>query len=424
MAQNNTVIIGAGIIGCSTAYYLSQSTNTAAQSIHLVEASEELFKCASGFAGGFLAKDWFAPVVAPLGALSFQLHRELAEKSNGRERWGYSSTITSSLSRDSEEAVDGSGEDWLRDGTSRANTAAADSSISGESQDQLPPWLTTSQEDTVEVISSKETTAQVDPLQLSKFLLDECLAAGVHLHHPARAISISKDTRDDTLASIRIHDAINGVESNIPCTRLVLTAGAWTPAVFKTLFPASTYSPPISALAGHSLLLKSPRWTPTTQSRRTQACHALFAPDDAAAGFAPEIFARRAGELYIAGLNSSSLPLPDRASDAVPQPASIDQLKKVAELLLGHPEARESDLRVIRESVCFRPVAAGGRPLVGRVDDGRLGGVRTRGGGQGGVFVAAGHGAWGISQCLGTGKVVGEMVEGRETSVDVGGLGI
>jgi glycine/D-amino acid oxidase-like deaminating enzyme len=55
--MSGIVIIGAGIIGCSTAYYLSESPRTQAQNIHLVEASPELFYCASGLAGGFMAAD-------------------------------------------------------------------------------------------------------------------------------------------------------------------------------------------------------------------------------------------------------------------------------------------------------------------------------------------------------------------------------
>lgn len=42
---------------------------------------------------------------------------------------------------------------------------------------------------------------------------------------------------------------------------------------------------------------------------------------------------------------------------------------------------------------------------------------------KGGVYVVSGHGPWGISLSLGTGWVVGEMVLGRETSVDVSALG-
>lgn len=53
----NTVILGAGIVGLSTAYFLSRSGNTKPESIHVVDPSPELFRCASGLAGGFLASD-------------------------------------------------------------------------------------------------------------------------------------------------------------------------------------------------------------------------------------------------------------------------------------------------------------------------------------------------------------------------------
>jgi glycine/D-amino acid oxidase-like deaminating enzyme len=52
-----TVILGSGIVGLSTAYFLCESGNTDPKSIHLVDASSELFHCASGLAAGFLAED-------------------------------------------------------------------------------------------------------------------------------------------------------------------------------------------------------------------------------------------------------------------------------------------------------------------------------------------------------------------------------
>lgn len=56
-SDTNTVIIGSGITGLSTAYFLSESGHADPKSIHLIDASEELFRCASGLAGGFLAQD-------------------------------------------------------------------------------------------------------------------------------------------------------------------------------------------------------------------------------------------------------------------------------------------------------------------------------------------------------------------------------
>lgn len=47
--------------------------------------------------------------------------------------------------------------------------------------------------------------------------------------------------------------------------------------------------------------------------------------------------------------------------------------------------------------------------------------------GGSGIFVAAGHGAWGISLSLGTGYVVAGLVEGRkkeDLGADVGRLGL
>ncbi|KOC12542.1 FAD dependent oxidoreductase superfamily, partial [Aspergillus flavus AF70] len=64
-----TVILGGGIIGSTIAYYLSETHPPG--DIHIIESSTELFSSASGYAAGFLAKDWFGPDVASLGELSF-----------------------------------------------------------------------------------------------------------------------------------------------------------------------------------------------------------------------------------------------------------------------------------------------------------------------------------------------------------------
>lgn len=72
---------------------------------------------------------------------------------------------------------------------------------------------------------------------------------------------------------------------------------------------------------------------------------------------------------------------------------------------------------------CFRAVTSSGRPIVSRIPDQKLGGgFKTRPGAEGGVFMAAGHGAWGISQAPGTGLCMAELVEGRQTSANITAL--
>jgi glycine/D-amino acid oxidase-like deaminating enzyme len=41
-----------------------------------------------------------------------------------------------------------------------------------------------------------------------------------------------------------------------------------------------------------------------------------------------------------------------------------------------------------------------------------------------GVYVATGHGPWGISLSLGTGLVVAELAQGRPLSADISELGL
>lgn len=238
----------------------------------------------------------------------------------------------------------------------------------------------------------------------------------MHLHHPAKAISIQTDVRNE-LSSICIADTQSSTETDIPCTNVIITAGAWSPQVFSELFPTSNFKLPVSSLAGHSLVVKSPRWA---KEHEEHGCHAIFMTSQP--GYSPEIFSRIGGHIYIAGLNSPTEPLPALATDSrgnISKPA-IERLRDTAREVLG-----EDDVEVVREGLCFRPVTDRGTPILSRIPDTCLGpSMSTRSAPEGGVYLAAGHGPWGISMSLGTGKVIAEMVQGRPLSADVSRLAL
>ena len=90
------VIVGGGIIGLSTAYYLS-SIRKSGRSITIVDNASILYAGASGKANGILGDYGFKPEAEPLGKLSWKLHRQLASQHRGQSAWGYRDVIEHEL---------------------------------------------------------------------------------------------------------------------------------------------------------------------------------------------------------------------------------------------------------------------------------------------------------------------------------------
>lgn len=154
-----TVILGGGIIGASVAYYLDPEPSGKKREIHIVDTSTELFASASGYAAGFMARDWFPPETASLGELSFALHRELAQGNDGRERWGYTESTPVDLQVTGAAVSKFAGGDWLQRGTSRAEDAGG--TAERDERDPSPLWLTKQPGGVVEKISADGSAAQV-----------------------------------------------------------------------------------------------------------------------------------------------------------------------------------------------------------------------------------------------------------------------
>lgn len=261
--------------------------------------------------------------------------------------------------------------------------------------------------------------------------MDGSLRRGAKLHQPTKAVSLVTDSTG-TITGVKVLNLKTQTESVIPCTNLVVCTGSWSQQTFNELFPSSSASIPMTPLAGYSLVLRSPRYTMAHEREVGGSSHALFTTHPPSAGFSPEIFSRQGGEIYIAGLNSGEIPLPKLAEEThkLMDKTQMDKLKAVTVRLMGElPQgcdqatddiANTDDLEIIREGLCFRPVTKHGLPIVSKVSPNLLGNkIRSA---KGGVFVATGHGPWGISLSLGTGKVVAEMIQGVKTSVDVSGL--
>ncbi len=311
---------------------------------------------ASGRAGGFLARDWNdSGPVEALARASFAMYTELAERL-GAESIGYRPVETLMV-------------------------AAADEPAMGRfAQMPSPEWLDGNVA-AHSLIGTTETTAQVDPDRLTRALVDAAVSAGATL----RIGTVTGLTHADT------DGAVNGVcidDAVFPADVVVVAMGPWTPRAVPTLS-----LPAIDALKGASISL-----------RADAPAQAVFSDYVRADGerFSPEFYPRPGGEVYVNGLPSTA-PLPDDPRDIVPDPGHCEELHRIA----GVHSTALGSAPVVGQRACFRPVTVDNVPIIGPVV------------GAPGVYVATGHGAWGILNAPATGRMVAEMIlDGASTSLD------
>jgi glycine/D-amino acid oxidase-like deaminating enzyme len=415
--KKNIVIIGGGIIGSTTAYYLTRHPkyDPTQHKITLLEATS-IASGASGKAGGLLALWAYPSSIVPL---SFRLHEELAKEHDGEKRWGYrrlgcgqlslkgrkiSSTKSNSIGGEQKpmhSLYASNLETTTPSDTNVSLQKRSKESITAMSKAGLPPDLDWFADESVQSYDSMGTpsdTAQVHPYQFTTSMAALAEERGVDIilgsakeiiRCPAGVTSVRYETKDTTESKI------------LGATDVVVTAGPWT----STLWPSA----PISALRAHSV---------TIQPARPVSAYAVFTsislPKDFKDGVktramhvTPEIYARPNNEVYACGEGDTLVPLPETSKDVV-----VDErrCRDIVEYV-GSVSDELRDGEVLVRQACYLPqVEVGGGPLVGPTN-------------VNGVWMAAGHTCWGIQNGPGTGKVMSEFVfEGVARSARVGGL--
>ncbi len=301
------LIVGAGVIGTSIAYYL------AARGAGVVVLERRGVACAaSGKSGGFLARDWCDGT--PLKALarrSFALHAELAGSLKGD--WGYRRMTTYAGEVGQSPALPlGAEPGWV----------SPDVAIAGQ-------------------IGSAATTAQVQPAAFTTGMMRAAEAWGAEVRLGEVEGLLRRG--GDVVGVLFDGDALEA-------DAVVIAMGPWSILAAKWL-PL----PPVFGLKGHSLVF---------QTGATIPPEALFLEYAEPGGLvlSPEVFPRADGTTYVCGISSESY-LPIDPGLVAPDDGAIDRLKslcdRVSPILARAP--------VLASQACFRPVTADGLPLIGAV---------------------------------------------------------
>ncbi len=105
-SRPHIVIVGGGIIGLSTAYYLL--TGPEPPRVTIVE-NTHIAAAASSKAAGFVAgnKGWHAPANVDLAKLSFDAFSDLAAKFNGAESFGWRLVSTTGVKIGNQDKMSG-----------------------------------------------------------------------------------------------------------------------------------------------------------------------------------------------------------------------------------------------------------------------------------------------------------------------------
>jgi glycine/D-amino acid oxidase-like deaminating enzyme len=421
--RRSIAIIGGGIIGSTTAYYLTRHPkyDPSKHKITILEATG-IASGASGKAGGLLALWAYPQALVPL---SFRLHRELAEEHGGKDRWGYRGVGCGQIelqgrSIPAEKPVNahpnGTGTGEPLSGVHTANQSSdANVSLEKRSSDSyaqlsktgLPAdldWVDPSCVKDWDYMGDPSNTAQVHPYQFTTSMAKLAEEAGA-------SIILGKVTRieDEEAPTKTIHYTPTPTSSTssasnsqtLTATDIILTAGPWT----KTIWPSA----PISNTRAHSVTIRP--------SRPTSA-YCLFTslslPKNFRSGIksraqhvTPEIYARPNNELYACGEGDHLVPLPASTADVVVDDSRCQDI--VDYCASFSDEMRDGEVLV--RQACYLPlVSRGGGPLVGKTE-------------SKGVWIAAGHTCWGICNGPATGKLMSEMIfDGKAVSSNVASL--
>lgn len=469
--KHHIVIVGAGIIGVCTAYYLTRHPSCSKDTHHItVIESKRVAGGASGKAGGLLAMWAFPQQIVPL---SFQLHQELSDEYNGETKWDYRRLTTVSLEAN------------VQDDTVSLDPKETGSSVNDNSND--------GDDDESYASNDGKTTSRAKPSQKKK----SKKACAVVNNEPVFRVGTTEDDEDyeysygeddeedeapaselDTKSSIALSkdplrlpsdlnwikkrlvrdwSSLGGTDSTAQVhpfkfTHYLLLKAMETGAVDLILGKVSqlhfndqcaaagvSYIPtvddpeeqrlqePVDLLDVDQVVLCMGPWTSRLlpdcpisglrahsitikPSTGTVSPYAIFTELKISSNkyFSPEMYARK-DEVYVCGEGDTLVELPE-TSDAV------EVVKEKCDELYHYVSKLSPNLsrgHILKRQACYLPVLnvpTSSGPLIGETN-------------VEGLFIASGHSCWGINNAPATGKVMSELLlDGEAKSADISAL--
>lgn len=310
LACKTVVVLGGGVIGVSIAYHLALREVP----VTLVDRAG-IASCASGKAGGFLARDWNDS--SPVGELtrkSFDMHEEVAQR----------------LGLDSYRRLTCKGV-----GVNGSRSKPSGAKLKGLEWTDLGVVGSRSMGD-------ETTIAQVHPKQLTDAMWEYSKSQGSCLVHGVVQRLVVDDIDPEAKQVVGV--VIDDVE--VPADVVVLAMGPWGD-VLQQVLPGC----PMRGVKYHSVLMRTGRVL-------NEAVFFSGLGD-------PEVYPRNDGDTYVTGF-------PDPPRPVRETPGNVEVREDVCKRLVDTMRAVSSEMEsaeVATQQSCYLPFTKDGLPTMGMVPD-------------------------------------------------------
>jgi glycine/D-amino acid oxidase-like deaminating enzyme len=251
--------------------------------------------------------------------------------------------------------------------------------------------------------------------------------------------SLEVDDDAQRFLSVNIQE-FGGASRKVPCNNIVVAAGPWSGHLFSSLFPSASIKLSMNAAnsASNHFRVRIPGWKPSDDARGSEQ---VFLGNILPDGQELDITSFRGGSLYIGGYGATPETLPASADSVKAQPTHIEAMLELCRLFLKLKPGEE--LEVYDVGRAYRPLAAPNHPIIAKVDWHLLGlgdkevnnpcerftmnndeGKCEFSPQVGGLYLNTAHNSDGLTLALGSGKVMSEMLLGKNPSINISGLGL
>lgn len=246
------------------------------------------------------------------------------------------------------------------------------------------------------------------------WLYEQCLDYGVEFRM-STLVTDADMTMSQTMLSLNVTDnnKDNKTASVLRCDNLVIAAGPWSPALFKVLFPWSPvkFDPVISA--GDWIVFENPVMPADSEIA------AVYIDD--IVGHKLEFAGRNDHTIWATGEKSGVGKVPNVEEEPEPDQRNLAKLKAYADTFLNHDI---KELRVISQGRSYRPTTRNRLPVIAGIPPCRLSKTTVHcNDSRTSVYLNSGHGSYGVSLGMGSGKIMSQILMHKEPDLAVSKFG-